>query len=144
MKRICRLTVTSAAALFCIAMILGTPMTSKGAERESNHVQTVIKKLHGQLKITAAQEEQWNKVAQVMQENAATMEPLIKARREKQATTNAIDDLKSYGEIMEAQAAGIKSFVAAFEPLYSSMPDDQKKVADRVFIHRVQKHLKKK
>ncbi len=144
MKRICRLTVTIAAAFFCMTMILGTPMTSKGADRETNRVQTTVKMLHDQLKITTAQEEQWNKVAQVMQENAATMEPLIKARRDKQGTINAVDDLKSYGEIIEAQAAGIKNFVTAFEPLYSSMPDDQKKVADKVFIHRVQKHLKKK
>ena len=144
MKRICRCTVTIAAAFFCMTLILGTPMISKGADRETNRVQTATKKLHDQLKITTAQEEQWNKVAQVMQENAATMEPLIKARRDKQGTINAVDDLKSYGEIIEAQAAGIKNFVAAFEPLYSSMSDDQKKVADRVFIQRVQKHLKKK
>ena len=52
--------------------------------------------------------------------------------------------LKSYGEIIEANATGIKNFVAAFEPLYSSMSDAQKKVADGVFIQRVQKHLKKK
>ncbi len=80
MKRICRLTVTIAAAFFCMTMILGTPMTSKGADRETNRVQTTVKMLHDQLKITTAQEEQWNKVAQVMQENAATMEPLISPR----------------------------------------------------------------
>jgi hypothetical protein len=57
---------------------------------------------------------------------------------------NAVDDLKSYGEIAEAHAAGIKKFVEAFEPLYSSMSDDQKKAADRAFVQRVQKHLKKK
>jgi hypothetical protein len=64
-----------------MTMILGNPMTSNGAGPETNRVQTAIKKLHDQLKITTAQEEQWNKVAQVMQENAATMEPLITARR---------------------------------------------------------------
>ena len=76
MQRMCRFTVTIAAAFFCMTLILGTPMTSKGADPEPNR----IKMLHDQLKITTAQEEQWNKVAQVMQENAATMEPLISPR----------------------------------------------------------------
>jgi hypothetical protein len=144
MQSICRCAVIIAAAFFCVTMILATPTASPAADRETSRVQTVAKTLHDQLKITAAQEEQWGKVVQAMQENATTMEALVKARKEKLKTMNAIDDLKSYGEITEAQATGIKNFLAAFEPLYSGMPDDQKKVADKVLTERLQKHLKKK
>lgn len=144
MQSICRCTVIIAAAFFCVTIILATPPASQAADRETSRVQTVAKGLHDHLKVTAAQEEQWSKVVEAMQENATTMEALVKARKEKLKTMNAIDDLKSYGEIVEAQATGIKNFLAAFEPLYSSMPDDQKKVADKVLTERLQKHLKKK
>ena len=144
MQRICRFTVIVAAVFFCVTMILGTPAPSRAADKGTDHVQTVTKKLHDQLKITPAQEEQWGKVAQVMQENSATMQPLVQARKDKQKTMNAVEDLKSYGDITEAHAAGLKKFVAAFEPLYAAMSDDQKKTADSLFKQRVEKHMKKK
>jgi hypothetical protein len=85
--------------------------------------------------ITPEQEESWNKVAQVMRDDAKTMEALIKARTENASTVTAIDDLKSYGEIAEAHADGIKNFIAVFEPLYTGMSDAQKKSADMLFRH---------
>ena len=49
---------------------------------------------------------------------------------------NAVDDLKSYSEITEAHARGLKRFISVFEPLYASMSDAQKKDADTLFRHR--------
>ena len=83
--------------------------------------------------ITPEQEEAWNGVAQVMRDDAKTMEALIKARTEKASTMTAIDDLKSYGEIAQAHADGIKNFTSVFEPLYTGMSDAQKKNADTFF-----------
>jgi len=54
----------------------------------------------------------------------------------------AIDDLKSYGEIAEAHANGIKNFTSVFEPLYTGMSDAQKKTADTLFRHHG--HMKSK
>ena len=85
--------------------------------------------------ITPEQEEAWNDVAQVMRDNAKTMEALIKARTENASTMTAVDDLKSYGEIAEAHADGIKNFISVFEPLYAGMSDAQKKTADTLFRH---------
>jgi hypothetical protein len=45
----------------------------------------------------------------------------------------AVDDLKSYGEIANAHADGIKKFIPVFESLYASMSDAQKKSADTLF-----------
>ena len=70
-----------------------------------------------------------------MRDNAKTMEALIKARSEKAGTMTAVDDLKSYGEIAEAHADGLKKFIPAFEPLYAGMSDAQKKSADTLFRH---------
>jgi hypothetical protein len=98
-----------------------------------DRVEARIKVLHTKLNITPAQEELWNKVAQAMRDNAKTMEALIKARSEKAGTMTAIDDLKSYGEIADAHADGLKKFIPAFEPLYAGMSDAQKKSADTLF-----------
>jgi len=67
-----------------------------------------------------------------MRDNARAMDDLIQARK---ANTNmtALDDVKAYSEMADARAEGVKKFVAAFEPLYTSMSDAQKKVADQLF-----------
>jgi LTXXQ motif family protein len=49
-----------------------TGQTDKGQDLEK-HVQAEIKRLHQELHITAAQEQQWNAVADVMRANAAEM-----------------------------------------------------------------------
>ena len=92
-----------------------------------------IKDLHARLKITPDQEDLWNKVTEVMRDNAKTMDTLNQARFEKAKTMTAVEDLKSYGEIAEAHADGIKKFIPVFESLYASMSDDQKKDADTLF-----------
>jgi hypothetical protein len=48
---------------------------------------------------------------------------------------SAVEDLKSYSEIAEAHADGLKKFIPVFEPLYASMSDAQKKDADKLFQH---------
>jgi protein CpxP len=92
-----------------------------------------IKDLQAKLKITPAQEELWNKVTQVMRDNAKTMDTLMQARFEKAKTMNTVEDLKSYSEITQAHADGLKNFIPAFEALYASMSDEQKKEADTLF-----------
>lgn len=151
----CSMTATVAAVLFCLAVALGSPVSwaaesaDAGAATtakvsESDRVEARIKDLHSKLKITESQEEQWNKVAQVMRENAAEMTPLIKARHEKKDGLNAVEDLKSYSQITEAQAAGLKKFIPVFETLYTGMTDDQKKIADKLFANVGHKKPRKK
>jgi periplasmic protein CpxP/Spy len=94
-----------------------------------------IKDMHTKLKITSAQEEQWVKVADVMRDNGKTMDTLTQARVDHAKDTNAIDDLKSYGEVAEAHADGIKKLTPLFADLYASMSDVQKKEADTLFRH---------
>jgi hypothetical protein len=96
-------------------------------------VEARIKDLHSQLQITAAQEDLWRNVTQVMRDNAKTMDALRKARSEKAQTMTAVEDFKSYGEITEVHADGIKKFVPVFSALYDSMSDAQKKNADARF-----------
>ena len=108
-----------------------TTTTAKGSH--SARVESRISEMHTKLKITQAQEGQWNNVAQAMRDNAKTLDTLTQARISNANTMTAIADLKSYSEITDAHADGLKKFVAAFQPLYDSMSDAQKKEADMLF-----------
>ncbi len=119
-------------------------LTTAGGASKADRAEARIKELHAKLKITPAQEELWNNVAQAIRDNEKTMETLIKERSEKAGTMTAVDDLKSYSEIAEAHADGLKKFIPAFEPLYASMSDDQKKNADMLFRHHGPKKPKAK
>jgi periplasmic protein CpxP/Spy len=105
------------------------PAGKAGHER---NVEDRIAYLHAQLKITPAQETQWNTFADVMRSNGETMGQLFRQRK---AATNvsALDDMKQYAQIAQAHADGMKKLVDAFDPLYSGFSPEQKKLADVTF-----------
>jgi hypothetical protein len=98
-------------------------------------VEARIKNMHETLKITQKQEEQWAKVAQVMRDNAKSLDALTQARFDHASTMTAVEDLKSYAVITDAHADGIKKFTPVFATLYDGMSDAQKKDADALFRH---------
>jgi protein CpxP len=110
--------------------------SAKKAMPASNRVEARIKSLHHSLRITTAQEPQWQSVAEVMRDNAQTTGALIEEREAKTKTMTAIDDLHSYEAIAEAHVAGVKKLTPVMEALYSTMSEAQKKNADAVFRHR--------
>ena len=99
-------------------------------------VEARIKTMRSKLHITSAQETQWNAVAQVMRDNAHAMADLREEATEQAKSMSAIDHLKSYAAITDAQAAGIHKFLPAFQALYDTMSDTQKKNADALFRSR--------
>ncbi len=122
-----------------LAQATPAPAATTRAQATASKASTVdavearIKDLHARLKITPAQEDLWKNVTQVMQDNGKTMDALRKARTEKAPTMTAVEDFKTYGEITEVHADGIKKFVPVFSALYDSMSDAQKKNADNIF-----------
>jgi len=100
-------------------------------------VEKHIKDLHARLKITPAEESEWDKVAQTMRANAAELDSAISKRDSVAAHGTAVEDLNAYGDIAEVHADGVKKLATAFSDLYNSMPDDQKKLADSVFAQRM-------
>ena len=123
--------VAAAVLVATIAFASGPVIAAKASAED--RVEARIKDMHAKLKITQAQEDQWTKVAQMMRDNAKSMNVLTQARFEHAKTMTAIDDLKSYGEITDAHADGIKKFTPVFATLYGSMSDAQKKEADALF-----------
>src|ERR1700722_3381252 len=66
-----------------------------GQAREAR-VEQRITDLHSKLQITSAQDDQWNKFADVMRENGRTMGDLYRQRMAQGDTTTAIDDMKQW------------------------------------------------
>jgi hypothetical protein len=118
-------------------------MAKSDAKRDDMAVESHIKDLHAQLQITPAEETQWAAVAKAMRESAAETDKAIDKREALVNSANAVDNLNAYGDIAQAHADGVKRLAAAFGPLYASMSDDQKKVADAVFAHRAHEGHKK-
>ena len=113
---------------FAPAMVLGA-----NKDAHEDRAEHRVSDMHSKLKITAPQEAQWAKVADIMRENAKSMDTLTQARADHAKTMTAVDDLVSYGEIADAHAAGIKKLTPVFATLYASMSDAQKKDADKLF-----------
>jgi periplasmic protein CpxP/Spy len=106
-------------------------------------VEAHIRELHSKLHITPAQQTQWDNLVQVMRDNAKAMIDLQKQRAQDVKSMNAVDAVKSYGDVIRAHEEGVNKFIPAFEALYNSMSDSQKKVADSMFRSRVRSSANK-
>ena len=90
-----------------------------------------IADLKKQLKITPQQEPQFNAFAEVMRNNARDEDAQMRQAGANQRP-NAVDALKQAQQMAETQSNGLKRLVPAFQALYESLSDPQKKTADQV------------
>ncbi|CAI8696625.1 Spy/CpxP family protein refolding chaperone [Burkholderia pyrrocinia] len=114
------------------AAAASAPSAEQRAARHEARVEQRIKYLHDQLKITSAQEPQWKTFADTMRDNGETMGRLYRDRMAKH-DVSALDDMKQYAELSQANADGAKKLSDAFAPLYASFPAEQKALADTTF-----------
>lgn len=114
------------------ATAASAPSAEQRAARHEARIEQRIKYLHDQLKITPAQEPQWKTFADTMRENGDTMGRLYRTRMESH-DVSAVDDMKQYAELAQANADGAKKLADAFAPLYESFPASQKALADTTF-----------
>jgi len=101
-----------------------------------------IKQLHSALKITEEQQEQWNKLTQVMRENAIEMDAFSKERAENIKGMNALERMKFHSQMTEANLNQQKKLIPTFEAFYNVLSDAQKTITDALF--RTGKHGKHK
>ncbi len=123
-----------------------SPMSSHrvpGANAEQR-VEEHIKQLHAQLRITPAEQPQWEQFASVMRENARAMDRQFAQRVQQYPTMNALQNMRSYQQIAEAHARGLQKLVPAFENLYNAMPEQQKLLTDQVFRANAEAHAEKR
>jgi periplasmic protein CpxP/Spy len=110
----------------------------------SEKVEQHIKQLHDQLGITVAEKSQWNQFAQVMRDNAARMHAAFAARAANVATMTATENMQSYSQLAQVHAANMQKLASAFQSLYNTFPEAQKKVADTVFRENIGKRTSSK
>lgn len=106
-------------------------------------VEAYLARLHKQLMITPDQQKLWDDYANVERDKVKSFQALAEERKANAANMTAVDDLQSYAKFTEANADAVKKLVPAFEALYNSMSDAQKKNADTIFAqfeHRPHHH----
>ena len=99
----------------------------------SRHIDGRIAYLKAELKITSAQEPQFDRVAQAMREDAAARDQAMqKMRGNRDQPRNAVERLEARQQFAAERAQQSQRFLDAFKPLYASLSDDQKKAADEM------------
>ncbi|HSZ92311.1 MAG TPA: Spy/CpxP family protein refolding chaperone [Acetobacteraceae bacterium] len=101
-------------------------------------VERRITDLHSRLHITSQQSQQWDQFAGVMRDNAKAMDDIYQQRAGKLGSMTAVDNMQSYAQIEQARAQDMQKLVPAFQALYDSLSDQQKKAADQMFRNRAE------
>jgi protein CpxP len=98
-------------------------------------VEQRITDLHAKLQITPAQQPQWDQFIQVMRDNAQSMDQTFQQRVQAMPTmtATATANMLSYALLASTNAQDVQKLVPAFQALYDTMSDTQKRTADQVF-----------
>jgi periplasmic protein CpxP/Spy len=96
-------------------------------------VEQRITDLHAKLQITPAQQPQWDQFIQVMRDNAQSMDQTFQQRVQAMPTMTATANMQSYALLASTNAQDVQKLVPAFQALYDTMSDTQKRTADQVF-----------
>lgn len=107
-------------------------LVADSAHGPTSRVQARIADLHAKLHITAEQDPQFKTMADVMSANAEALQALLQ-RRAQDKETSAVASMSWYERLVDAHADALKKFVPAFDQLYASLSDEQKKTADEMF-----------
>lgn len=110
-----------------------TPAKPAVRHTQQSTVEQRIADLHAKLKITAAEQAQWEPFAQAMRDNAVAIDQAFQSRVKALPTMTAADNVKSYAALSAEHAKDMQNLVPTFQALYDSMSDSQKHVADQVF-----------
>ena len=116
------------------------PAAPRIPKATNDRVEQRIRDLHTELHITPAIESQWNQFAQVMRDNATDMSQSFDQRGARLTSMNASENMQSYAMLASQHAQDMQKLATAFQTLYASMSDDQKKAADIVFRPRADRH----
>ena len=99
----------------------------------SERIEPLLAYLKTALKITDAQTKQWDAFADVLRSQAKERDAKITARMAyRDAKFTAIDRMEHREKAMTDAAAELSERLAAAKPLYASLSDDQKQIADEL------------
>jgi predicted lipid-binding transport protein (Tim44 family) len=98
------------------------------------HVEGRIAVLKAEIKITPTQEPRWNNFSEAVRSAArksqAVMQPMMTMRAGTPST--APEHLVHHEMMLTSQLDAVRTIKVAFEPLYATLSDEQKKLADQL------------
>ena len=126
-----------------LAQTTTAPASSTAAPSEARHhamermmpgqfVEGRIAFLKAQLKITPAQEAQWQQVEAAMRENAKTLDQTITTARQNRGNMDAVQRLELREQFAKVRADNDARLLAAFKPLYASLSPEQQQMANQL------------
>jgi hypothetical protein len=119
------------------------PHEPRAFSKPTERVEARLAYLKTALKITPAQEAQWNAYAQSVRKDAGEREQKLAEWRQKhdaarqggeQPRPSALERLDRQQKFLAAASAKLNERIAAIKPLYASLSAEQKKVADVVLV----------
>jgi len=106
------------------------------------HIEGRIAYLKAELKITDAQQPQFDAVAKVMRDNAKSMHDAFESLRgDRSQPRTALSRLEARAKFAQLRADGDAKMLAVFRPLYQAMSPDQQKAADEMLGHHGHGHF---
>ena len=126
-----------------LAQTAPAPANSTAAPSEARHhgmermmpgqfVDARIAFLKTQLKITPAQEVQWQRVEAAMRENAKTLDQTIGTARQNRGNIDAVQRLELRAQFAKVRVDNDARLLAAFKPLYASLSPEQQQMANQL------------
>jgi hypothetical protein len=104
--------------------------------QSGRHIEGRIAFLKAELKITDAQQPQWDKVAAAMRDNARELDQAAgEMRAKRDQPQNAMQRLEARARFAGLRARTTQRLADAFQPLYASLSDQQKQAADELLAH---------
>jgi len=88
--------------------------------------------LKAELKITPAQEAQWQQVEAAMRENAKTLDQTITTARQNRGNMDAVQRLELREQLARVRVDNDARLLAAFKPLYASLSPEQQQMANQL------------
>lgn len=130
-------------ALTLASVLVAIPALAQAAPSHASpspiaRVDAHIARLHAQLGITANERPQWDALADVMRDNAESMQRMYRQRTARIAHMNAMQVLDSYRAFARLHVAALDRLVPAFRHLYAVLTPAQRRTADDLFQDRVQ------
>ena len=126
-----------------LAQTAPAPANSTAAPSEARHhgmermmpgqfVDGRIAFLKTQLRITPAQEVQWQQVEAAMRENAKTLDQTITTARQNRGNIDAVQRLELRAQFAKVRVDNDARLLAAFKPLYASLSPEQQQMANQL------------
>ncbi len=88
--------------------------------------------LKAELKITPAQETQWQQVEAAMRENAKDLDQNISTARQNRSGMDAVQRLELREQFAKMRADNDARLLTAFKPLYASLSPEQQQTANQL------------